>query len=198
MKNRSISIQLFILSTFLFLSGCGIFSLHPLYHNKDLIVKTELIGTWQLENKSEMLIIDTLKDKKYEFVIMDKDDTVGFQMGLIQLDNQYFIDLFPLEDGTIFSDEKYDGLNNLFRNYIPAHSFMKIDFTQDQITLTEFDNKRLIDLFEKNQVRLAHEQPGEDDDYIVITAKTGDIQKFITRYAKDELAFIESENYHRL
>jgi hypothetical protein len=45
---------------------------------------------------------------------------------------------------------------------------------------------------------LAHEQPGEDEDYVVITASTADLQKFIARYANDKDAFNETEKYRRL
>ena len=86
----------------------------------------------------------------------------------------------------------------MFKNYVPVHTFMKFDFIDDQITLTEFDNERLIELFGQNRIRLAHEMAGEDDDYVVITASTDDLQKFITRYANDQEAFEETEKYHRL
>ena len=199
MKKPKISIQLFVLSLIIFMSGCGIFSLHPLYHQEDLVMKPEIVGTWQSKQDSGFtVIIDTLGNGKYEFVMVDKDDTIGFEMGLIKLNNQYFIDLFPLEDGNIFAGENDELLDNLFRNYIPAHTFMKFDFLNNEIGLTEFDNERLIELFKQNKIRLSHEMAGEDEDYVVITASTNDLQKFIIRYADDKEAFIETEKYHRL
>ena len=199
MKKHKISIQLFVLSTFLLMTGCGIFSLHPLYHQEDLVMKPGIVGTWQSNSdKGFFVIIDTLGNKKYEFVMLDKEDTIGFQMGLIELNNQYFIDLFPLDDGNILLGEDAELLENLFRNYIPAHSFMKFDVIGDEMYLTEFDEERLIELFQQDKIRLAHEIPGEDEDYVVITASTGDLQKFIIRYANDKDAFTETEKYHRL
>lgn len=200
MKKHKISIQLFVLSSILFMSGCGIFSLHPLYHNEDLVIKPEIAGTWQSKSDKDFkIIIETQDNNKYEFVMIDKEDTLGFEMGLIELNDQYFIDLYPLEDGNIFSGGEAELLENLFKNYIPAHTFMKFDFLNNEIALTEFDNERLIELFQQNKIRLAHEQPGEEDaDYVVITAKTDDIQKFISRYANEENAFNETENYYRL
>ena len=75
---------------------------------------------------------------------------------------------------------------------------MKFDFIDDEIVLTEFDNDRLIKLFQQNRIRLPHEIPGEDEDYVVITASTDELQKFITRYANDKDAFNEPEKYYRL
>ena len=198
MKNHKISIQILFLSTFILLSGCGIFSLQPLYHNKDLLVQTDLIGTWQNKGDKEVVIIDTLGDNKYEFIMVDGQDTIGFEMGLLKLNNQYFIDLFPSDDCSFFGGDDCEMWEIMFKNYVPVHTFMKFDFIDDQITLTEFDNERLIELFGQNRIRLAHEMAGEDDDYVVITASTDDLQKFITRYANDQEAFEETEKYHRL
>lgn len=199
MKKHKISIQLFVLSSILFMSGCGIFSLHPLYHKEDLVIKPEIAGTWQSKSdEGFQIIIETQNNNKYEFVMIDKEDTMGFEMGLIELGDQYFIDLYPLEDGNIFSGEEDELLENLFKNYIPAHSFMKFDIAGDEMYLTEFDEERLIELFQQDKIRLSHEMPGEDEDYVVITAKTDDIQKFISRYANEENAFNETENYYRL
>jgi hypothetical protein len=202
MKNHRISISIFILSITLLLSSCGIFSLHPLFHKKDLLVRTDIIGTWQNDKDSKTLIyIDTLKDQMYKFTVIDDKDTIAFVMGLMKLDNQYFIDLFPDDDCSFTGGGDCEGLDNLFKNYIPAHTFMKFDVANNKIALTEFDNERLIKLFHENKIRLAHEIPGDKDDddaYVVITASTDDLQKFITRYANDKDAFDETDNYHRL
>lgn len=199
MKNQQISISIMIVAIVLLFSGCGIFSLHPLYHKDDLILKNEMIGTWQNEKDKEMfLMIDTIGNMQYEFHMIDDVDTVAFVMGLLKLNNQYFIDLFPSDDCSGITGDKCESWEMMVRNYIPIHTFMKIDYLDDGIYLSEFDNERLIELFDQKRIRLAHEMAGEDDDYVVITASTDDLQKFITRYANDKDAFSETENYRRL
>jgi hypothetical protein len=74
---------------------------------------------------------------------------------------------------------------------------MKLDLEQDAIVLTEFDNERLIDLFASNRIRLAHEMINEDE-YVVITASTDNLQKFVARYANDEDAFEDPVIYEKL
>ena len=200
MKKYNIPIILLISAMAIFFTGCGIFSLHPLYHQEDLILNTSLIGTWQnAEDEGTFVKIDTLKDNKYEFVLIDDEDTVSFVMGLLKLKDQYFIDLYPPDDCPFFAGN-CDMLENMFRNYIPAHTFLKFDFLDNDIVLTEFDNERLIKLFQQNRVRLPHEMigDGDSDDYVVITASTNDLQKFISRYANDKEAFNAPETYHRL
>lgn len=200
MKKQQIFTRISILAIVLLFSGCGIFSLHPLYHDENLLVKSELIGTWQNSDDANTFIsIDTLGDKMYEFVLVDKEDTVNFEMGLLQLGDQFFIDLFPSEDDCGWpGGGDCDQLELMFRNYIPVHTFMKFEYKDNNLFLTEFDNERLIDLFDQKRIRLSHEMAGKDNDYVVITASTNDLQKFISRYANDKEAFVESEKYHRL
>lgn len=196
MKNRSI--QIVIISTVILFSGCGIFSLHPLYQEEDLIVKNELIGTWKDLGDDGMYVkIEDAGNSRYEFVLIDGEDTVSFEMGLLMLNNQHFIDLYPLEDCSFPSGGDCDMIELMVRNYIPIHTFMKLDFVDGALILTEFDNERLIDLFDQNRIRLPHEIIN-DDEYVVITASTPDLQKFITRYANDEEAFNDPSKYHRL
>jgi len=198
MKKRCIHYSIIIIGSVVLLSGCGIFSLHALYKDENLIVKNELIGTWQSIGDDDFAVmIDSIGHSKYEFVMIDGEDTAAFEMGLIQLKNQYFIDLYPQEECSFPSGENCDMIEMLLRNYIPVHTFMKLDYLDGTLILTEFDNERLIDLFANNRIRLPHEMINEDE-YVVITASTDDLQKFISRYANDDEAFNEPEKYHRL
>ncbi|MDZ7604571.1 MAG: hypothetical protein U5K79_03065 [Cyclobacteriaceae bacterium] len=202
MKKHKITIIAVYFALFVLVSGCGIFSIHPLFHQKDLIVQTKLIGTWKEDSDSPVWIkIDTTSEKTYLFTVINKEDTLNFVMGLLQLQGQYFIDLFPDGDCSLFSGGDCLALENMVRNYIPAHTFMKFEMKDGEIYLTEFDNERLIKLFQENRIRLAHEIPGnkdDDDDYVVITASTDDLQKFITRYANDKEAFSETVKYTKV
>ncbi len=198
MKNQRITLSAIYLALFVLVSGCGIFSIHPLFHQQDLIVETKLIGTWKEASDDDLWIrIDTTSEKRYLFTIIDKEDTINLVMGLLQLQGQYFIDLFPDGDCSFFDGGDCLALENMLKNYIPVHTFMKFEMKGGEIYLTEFDNERLIDLFEQNRIRLAHEQP-KDADYVVITASTNDLQKFITRYANDKDAFKETVKYTKV
>ena len=201
MNNRRVYFHSLIVSIVLLLSGCGIFSIHPLYHEEELIVMNELIGIWQdATDEKVTVMIDTIGDGRYKFLMDDKGDSVEFVMGLVKLRGQYYIDLFPPDDCGLFGEGGDDCsmLENMFRNYIPAHSFMKLDYQQDEITLTGFDYERLLEIFKQNRIRLAHELAGTDKDMVVITASTDDLQKFIARYSNDEDAFDDPDTYFRL
>ncbi|MEN8249190.1 MAG: hypothetical protein ABFS32_09690 [Bacteroidota bacterium] len=193
MKNlKTITRNLLILGLVAFI-GCGVFSIHPLYHEEDLIVNLDLVGIWENIDDKDYIRIDTIKDKKYRFMWYEAEDTIYFEAGLVKLDNHYFFDMYPYDDPNTEDSEIGD---NFWKNFIPAHSFTKLELKEDTISMAEFDSKRLITLFKENRVRLAHELP--DDNYVVITASTNDLQKFVSRYADDTDAFNESDSYRRL
>jgi hypothetical protein len=82
------------------------FSLHPLYKPTDLIEKSELVGQWRCAGDHGLQItIDAADDRKYRFQMVDNTDTAVFEMALISLKDQFFIDLYPLEDCNIPSDD---------------------------------------------------------------------------------------------
>lgn len=190
----------FFISMIIFVfTGCGIFSLHPLYHTSDLLVYDELVGTWKNEGDDDVfVVIDTIGDQKYEFMLVDDGDTALFEMGLLKLNDRHFIDLYPPEDCSFIGDSDCESWELMFKNYIPVHTFMKCDFNSQRFVLTEFDNERLLNLFQQDRIRLEHEMIGEDEDYVVITASTNNLQKFITRYSNDDEAFNDPETYSKV
>lgn len=192
-----------LISILVLISSCGIFSIHPLYHKADLLQKDTLLGLWQEEDnkKGSIQFLGQDNNDLYRAILIDGSDTSQFDAGLIDLEGQLYMDLFPSEDCELFSDEDCNMLVNFSNNYIPTHTFMKIDIVQNSLKLTPFDSERLIQLFRQNRIRLAHEFPtieGEaNDDFVVITASTDDLQKFVARYSNDEDAFEEPSQYNK-
>jgi hypothetical protein len=180
--------------------SCTIFSLHPLYEEKDLLEEPRLLGLWQdTDDGDEFVSFEKLEDKKYLFRYMEQQgkdgemmdlDTVSFEAGLLKIGDHHFLDLFPYYEGD--KDEVY----YLFRNFIPTHSFLKIEWADQKLVLYIFEYDRMKKLFEQNRIRIKHELI--DDDYIVITASTEDLQRFIKKYADDKEAFDEPGEFKKI
>lgn len=181
------------------LSSCTIFSLHPLYEAGDLIEEPELIGQWQeTSDGKEYISFEKFKDKKYLFKYLEKKpdknsdtevDSVSFEAGLLKVGTHYFLDLYPwYEDGR---DESW----YLFRNFIPTHAFLKIEWEGQHMILYLFDYDQMTKLFEQNRIRIKHEMVG---DFIVITASTRDLQRFIRKYADDPEAFDDPDYFKKI
>jgi hypothetical protein len=197
--------------------SCTIFSLNPLYNEEDLLEMPKVLGLWEdADEEKQFISFERLEDKKYVFKYMEadkqtvidvysgnisadsinenlkvlKEQTISFEAGILEVGDHYFIDLYPYyAEGE--NDEEY----YLWRNFIPTHAFLKFEWENDALVLYMFSYDRLQELFEQNRIRIRHQQ---FDDYIVITASTDELQKFIRKYADDEKAFEDPEKYVKI
>ncbi len=196
------SIQIILLILFaMFIQGCTVFSLHPLYEMDDLIFDDSLLGKWvDTEDEDIFVIIENLDDIMYKFLFCEVQkhaplqvDTGFYEAGLLMLDKHLFFDLYPYMENTFpFGPDEAD---YLLKNFIPVHSFLKIKYEEDKLIFYMFDGDRMKDLFEQNRIRIKHEMM---EDWIVITASTPDLQKFIRKYSNDEKAFDDPGIFERI
>jgi len=179
----------------LFFSGCIIYSFYPLYTEEDLFPNEILTGEWVQEddNGTEWIFEHAYFGKKVpenidstSYVLSltecDGDSTrkSEFSVHIIELGGHYFLD-FYLEE---FMDD--DNLDLASFHIIPVHTFAKLTVEEDRMVINWFDQDWLEDLIKENKIRIHHE---ENDDFILLTAKPRELQKFVIKYVNSEEAF---------
>ena len=209
------------------LQGCGIPSVHPLYESGDLITHDQLNGTWvksgensgtyevmnirdlhqvllegpeamnlrtrintqNLDAEVYIEVADFLAELIDEgrgnlYVVQKKENPEDIYFaGLVQLGGNYYLDLYKLDfDLPVFA--------------FPVHIFMKVSFAEEELRIHMFSQEWLTDLIKNRQVRIRHEV--NDMDSILLTAATGDLQKFIIKYGDVEQAYANDESYRRI
>lgn len=191
MKARSFSIIVLIA---LFLSGCVVYSFYPLYTDADLFENDLLTGEWIDPDedtewvfkhphigKKENGIIDK---KSYKLELTTKNDgktrKSEFSVHVVKLGGQYFLD-FYLEE---YPGDDFIDLSSF--HLVPVHTFAKLTITGEGLQINWFDQEWLSDLINENRIRIHHEK---NEDYILLTAKPDELQKFVTKYADSEEAF---------
>lgn len=187
MKARNFSIILIIA---LFFSGCVVYSFYPLYTEKDLFPNDILIGNWIDEDetgwgfthpfigKKEQNIVDSTS---YVLLMKDKEDKKSeYSVHVIQLGGFYFLDFYL--------EEYFEGDNLDLASFhiIPVHTFAKLKIEDNQLQINWFDQDWLEDLIKENKIRIHHEK---NNDYILLTAKPKELQKFVAKYVNSEEAF---------
>lgn len=178
----------------LFLSGCVVYSFYPLYTKDDLFPNDILIGNWMDDEGTEWFFEHDYNGKKvpenidstsYVLKLKSKDQTQfsdsEFSVHVVKLDDTYFLD-FYLEE---FLD---DDLDLASFHIIPVHTFAKLTFSNDELHINWFDQNWLENLIKENRIRIHHENNG---DFILLTAKPAELQKFVTKYVNSEEAFEE-------
>ncbi|MBN1822040.1 MAG: hypothetical protein JXR31_16490 [Prolixibacteraceae bacterium] len=176
----------------IFFSGCVVFSFYPLYTEDDLFENDLLTGTWVDDEETVWTFTHPLKDKNnpdsedktsYKLIQKYKDSDKGegseFKVVVIKLDENYFIDFYLVEYG---NDDPALAEFHL----IPVHTFAKAGFENGKININWFDQDWLEKLIKQNKIRIHHEK---NDDFILLTAKPQELQKFVTKYVNSEEAF---------
>jgi hypothetical protein len=175
------------------LGGC-VPSLHPLFTANDLIYDANLVGKWASTEPNETIVFKQAENKSYECIYIDKDNKSGkFIVSLGKLGNTMYLDIYPGEPN--MTD------NGFFASHLlSTHSFMKIELLKNTLKLCSMspDNTDSLLKFRPNAVK--HEKV--DDDHIVLTAPTKELQKFILKYGTDKKAELfkekDASEFHRV
>ena len=162
-------------------------SLHPLYSEDKLAFREEVLGEWQ--KGGETWAFSRGDGKYYELVYSDEDERAEFKVHLVRLGNHYFFDFYNTENRC----SNDDGL--AIAPLLATHSFAKVEFDKNDMKIYFFDIEWLEKLFEQRKIRIKHEIMEED--IIVLTAPTADLQEFVRKYAEEEQAFMSPEHLRR-
>lgn len=199
-KNIYVGLLLFAI----LFTGCGIPSVHPLYHQDDLIIKKELSGTWQQSSGDTTYSIYNYQEFKENNALSDSLDikeSDEFLEGFKErnLEKLYLIfkpdigdentelylgGLIEIENNFFLDIYKYEPFKDVF--YYPVHLFVKIEFGQNRVDMYQFREQWIKDLIENRQLRIKHEV---SFDNFLLTAPTKELQTFVRKYGDDPDAY---------
>lgn len=175
------------LGTVLLISGCFPLSLHPLYTDSDLVFDAGLVNVWRGED--DHWRFTQAGDKEYRLVYTDKEGKTGqFEVRQLQLGGPRFLDFFPTEKGGAATSMSEAVQYHL----IPTHTFAKVSRTETNLALSFLSLDWLGKLLEKDPQAIRHERIGtNNDETILLTAPTRELQKFVLKYLEDKDAFLQ-------
>ena len=134
----------------------------------------------------------------------------GFEVTDVEHDPNYILTFSEISEGRLIEDVMIVNLTNIngniymdfhphqdFKkpsrfdtNFIPAHTFAKVEFKNNALRIMQFDSDYIEELIKNKRVRLKHEII---NDQIILTASTNDLRAFIHKYGNDEKLFLESD-----
>lgn len=165
------------LLAFAVLSAC-VPSVNPLYTADTLVFRPELLGVWKEKPDSEDSWNFTKEGADaYSLLVQEKEASSAFAAHLLKLGDVYFLDLFPKEDQ--FENWK---AGNLYRaTFIPTHLILKLKLGKT-LEVQMLNPDGLKELLTQDPKALTHALP--EKDILVITAPTGELQKFFKKHAE--------------
>lgn len=162
-------------------------SLHPLYSEDKLAFREEILGTWK--NGREKWVFSKGDGNYYELLFSDENEESEFKVHLVRLGKHYFFDFYNTKN----SCSEDDGL--AIAPLLATHSFAKAVIGPNDMKIYFFNIEWLENLFEQRKIRIKHERTEED--IIVLTAPTAELQEFVSKYAEEEKAFTDPEHLTR-
>lgn len=163
------------------MSGC-ISSLNPLYTDKDIIFKKELIGTWTDAKTGESWSFEKLKENGYTLVRKEEGAQSTFRAVLVKIGDYTFLDLYP--------DESTANASLVKKNLLPVHTFSKVTVEGENLTLEMLDSEWVEKGIATETIQVQHTKTAEG--YLVLTAPTQELQAFMSATAANKEAFGEA------
>ncbi len=165
------------------LTGCLVTSVYPFYTQRDLAFDAGLVGHWtNAKETGEHWIFKKEGEKAYQLTYASDDKTSVMQAHLFKIGGQSFLDLFTAE---IKDDVQPPP--------IPSHFLLRADQLAPTVKLASLNYEWLHELLAKNPKALRHHLvPSGDkpeDNRLVLTADTAELQRFILKHLKTEEAW---------
>lgn len=162
------------------MTGCGpTLSVHPLYTEKDLASDLALEGKWADAENEEVWTIRK-SGNGFEGTSPSTSDPGKVGIHVVRLGELRFLDITSKDTSSLD---------------IPGHLFVKIWMVGEELRLQALDSDWL-----KQKVRetgLPHLEL--EDEQMILTAPTPELQKFIARYANDpKSAESDVGKFHRV
>jgi len=172
MKTKIKIIAFYLLAVVL--GGCVQPSLHPLFTKDQVFFDPNLVGVWKAADSNETWHFSRFEDANgYKLVIMQKDGKQGtFVTGLGKLENNLFLDVYPVESG-----EK--GIDLYQEHLLGTHSFMIVQQIAPTLKIAIVDSGKVDKIIKADPNIVRHEKV---DEKIILTAETEELQKFIIEY----------------
>jgi hypothetical protein len=197
-------------------------SLFPLYTEDDIVWDERIEGSWKMDNGS-IWIIERLEhhpdasfmDPKwtepdedsepgnihYRLTVKEickvdpggtgikENDTVesDFDLHLLELEGRMYVNFYPTDW------ELHHGF--LHWHMVEVNTFARINLAEESMTVQYFDPDFLVELIENNRVRIEHVMM---DNYLLLTAPTEDLQKFVMKYGDENDALLSEDYFQRI
>lgn len=185
----------------LMLAGCGLTTLHPIFTPGDLIMDTHLLGKWENEktwyrfDPASQIALEDIPEKlqkfssKFYLLTTDKGRNLAF---LIKIGDHHFLDVYPIES------EAEKAVDEFFKMHkVRMHTVHRLDYDNpSSFRLQNFEDGYLKDLIRTKQLRIAYTNVKNSDtneEDIVITASTKELQQFLSKYGSDMKAYDKEE-----
>jgi hypothetical protein len=157
----------------LFLTGCFVGSLQPLFNPTDPVFDKNLLGTWVSADERSTMIVSRIpgaqQDKQYHLVYITEGAGSVYQATLVDIAKTRYLDVYSR-----------DPSRRPDIHYIPTHSFWKVTLEGDSLKTAGMSEAWLKEQIDK---RIPQFPAARVDDDVVLTGTTNELQEFVRGYS---------------
>lgn len=168
----------------LLLTAC-IPSMNPFYSAKDIVFEPTLLGEWTASDSSDEpqhWKFERHEDSTYDLTVRDEDGAHGhFKATLFKLENHTFLDLIPSE-----CDYTTNQTDLVAFAMFPGHLLIHVTQIKPELKMAFCDFEWLGNQLEDDPKALMHHT---EDERILLTASTKQLQRFVLKHLKSEELF---------
>jgi hypothetical protein len=193
MKKTSLSLMAAGLATAgLMLVGC-VHSLNPLFTNEDLTFEPKLLGLWsESDTAKERWTFEQAGDQAYKVTYQEDDKKGVFDVHLLRLGQQLYLDFFPNEEAM----KNMDGSDLYKYHWLPVHTFARVYQVEPELAMAFMDPDWLDKHLANNPDAIAHVRRGDDD--LILTASTKALQEFVRKYSNEAFGDGEPDKLRKI
>jgi hypothetical protein len=165
------------------LAGCVVTSVYPFFTAKDVMFDPALVGTWaeagSTNAANDHWRFDRLNQQAYWLTTVEGNKTNRYETHRFRLKQHVFLDLCT---------------TNRMEDQLALHYLVRIEQTSSMLQFKLLNFEWLAKLLEKNPKALRHilvpNEPGNtNNNQLVLTADTPELQKFILKHINDTNTF---------
>ena len=166
-------------------------SLFPLFTPAESLAIPGIAGTWVEEGDDPMILtLRPLEGSEYEMTLAGdgkaERGTFAVRFGRLEGDLYWDLTARPLDDE--------QGLWTVHR--LPVHSFAQLRWDEYQLEIRLVEDGRVKDAFQEGRLEVPHLELGTDRD-LILTASTGELQRFLTEQAQQDDLLGDPIVFHR-
>lgn len=180
------------------ISSCTVRSLFPLYTEKDVYFDENLLGKWEIDNdvwNFEVKLVNDGVKKPYMYygvtIGTDSSEMIHLNAHLLHLGKYDYLNFTMAE---IPSDKLM-----AYVTLLPVNAFARAEICQDSVKISLFNDEFVNELIKNKKLRIKHYiYNGDDENEIVLTASTEEIQKFVLKYEDNDELIYEDDYCYRV
>ena len=161
------------------LAGCyPVPSIHPFYNEREVGFEGDLLGLWATEDGKQILRFEDAGENAYKVAYLAEDKWSKYA---VRLGGESYLDVMPDKDAYQAAIEP-----QAFLPLVNTHTLYRLELDRNRLRISYLDDEWMKTKLESGEIPLPY---AENEDLLVLTGTTAELQSLVMMHAGEEKAF---------